>query len=43
MVLAQIGFAFMPEYSVALLDLLQRPLVDPSFSRTNSLVWLGKP
>ena len=38
MVLARIGFAFMPEYSVTLPELLQRPLVEPSLSRTISLV-----
>ena len=34
MVLAGIGFAFMPEYSVTLPGLLQRPLIDPSVERT---------
>ncbi|QGX98851.1 LysR family transcriptional regulator [Roseovarius faecimaris] len=34
MVLAGIGFAFMPEYSVTLPGLLQRPLVEPSVDRT---------
>lgn len=34
MVLAGIGFAFMPEYSVTLPGLLQRPLVEPSVERT---------
>ncbi len=38
MVLAKIGFAFMPEYSVTLPELLQRPLIEPSVSRTVSLV-----
>ena len=38
MVLARIGFAFMPEFSGTLLDLLQRSLVDASVSRTKSLV-----
>ena len=38
MVLARIGFAFMPEYSVTLPELLQRPLVEPALSRTISLV-----
>ncbi len=33
MVLAGIGFAFMPEYSVTLPGLLQRPLVDPAVER----------
>lgn len=44
MVLARIGFAFMPEYSVTLPELLQRPLVEPSLSRTISLVSVpGRP
>ncbi len=34
MVAAGIGFAFMPEYSVTLPGLLQRPLVEPEVSRT---------
>ncbi len=38
MVLARIGFAFMPEYSVTLPGLLQRPLVEPSVSRNIALV-----
>lgn len=38
MVLAQVGFAFMPECAVTSLDLLQRPLVDPEVTRTISLV-----
>lgn len=33
MVLAGIGFAFMPEYSVSLPGLLQRPLVEPEVER----------
>jgi len=33
MVLAGIGFAFMPEFSVTLPGLLQRPLVDPAVER----------
>ena len=33
MVLAGIGFAFMPEYSVTLPGLMQRPLVDPVVER----------
>ncbi|MEX0280360.1 MAG: LysR family transcriptional regulator [Arenibacterium sp.] len=33
MVLAGIGFAFMPEYSVTLPGLIQRPLVEPEVSR----------
>ncbi len=38
MVLARIGFAFMPEYSVTLPGLLQRPLIDPVVERRVSLV-----
>ena len=34
MVLAGLGFAFMPQYSVRLCGLLQRPLVDPPIERT---------
>ena len=34
MVLAGLGFAFMPEYSVRLSGLQQRPLVDPPVERT---------
>lgn len=34
MVLANIGFAFMPEYSVTLPGLISRPLVEPEISRT---------
>ena len=33
MVLAGIGFAFMPEYSVTLPGLLQRPLIEPAVER----------
>lgn len=33
MVLAGIGFAFMPEYSVSLPGLIQRPLVEPQVTR----------
>ncbi|MCH8240850.1 MAG: LysR family transcriptional regulator [Proteobacteria bacterium] len=44
MVLARIGFAFMPEYSVTLPELLQRPLVEPEVTRTISLVSVpGRP
>ena len=38
MVLARIGFAFMPECSVTLPNLLQRPLIEPEVTRTVSLV-----
>jgi DNA-binding transcriptional LysR family regulator len=37
MVLAGIGFAFAPEYSVTLPGLLQRPLVEPTVVRSVSL------
>jgi DNA-binding transcriptional LysR family regulator len=44
MVLAKIGFAFMPEYSVTLPDVVQRPLVEPSVSRKISLAHVpGRP
>jgi len=44
MVLARIGFAFMPEYSVTIPELIQRPLIEPSVSRTISLVSVpGRP
>ena len=44
MVLARIGFAFMPEYSVTLPGLLQRPLVEPVVERTVCLVTVpGRP
>ena len=44
MVLARIGFAFMPECSVTLPDLLQRPLIDPEVTRTISLLSVpGRP
>ena len=38
MVMARMGFAFMPEYSVTLPGLLQRPLVEPEVRRKVSLV-----
>lgn len=38
MVLAGVGFAFMPEYSVTLPGLVQRPLVDPSVERSIAMV-----
>ena len=37
MVLAGMGFAFMPEYAVTAKDLIVRPLIDPEVSRTVSL------
>lgn len=44
MVLARIGFAFMPECSVTLPNLLQRPLIEPEVSRTISLLSVsGRP
>ena len=38
MVLARIGIAVMPEYSVTIPDLVQRPIVDPAISRTIALL-----
>ncbi len=44
MVLANIGFAFMPEYAVTLPELLQRPLIEPEVERTISLISVrGRP
>lgn len=44
MVLARIGIAVMPEYSVTLPDLVQRPIADPSISRTIALLSVpGRP
>jgi DNA-binding transcriptional LysR family regulator len=40
MVLANIGFAIIPEYSVTHLDSIRRPLIDPTVERTISLVTL---
>ena len=38
MVMAKIGFAFMPEYSVVHPESIQRPLIDPVVERTISLI-----
>ncbi len=44
MVLAGIGVAVMPEYSVTVGELLQRPIVEPAISRTIALVSVpGRP
>ncbi len=44
MVLARIGFAFMPEYSVTLPELVQRPLIEPTLERKISMVTVpGRP
>lgn len=44
MVLARIGIAVMPEYSVTVPDLLQRPITDPAISRTIALISVpGRP
>ncbi len=44
MVLAGIGFAFMPEFAVTLPELTRRPLIDPSVSREISLITVpGRP
>jgi DNA-binding transcriptional LysR family regulator len=38
MVMANIGFAFMPEYAVTHPDSVRRPLIDPAVQRTISLI-----
>jgi DNA-binding transcriptional LysR family regulator len=38
MVMANVGFAFMPEFSVTRPDGIQRPLIDPTVKRTISLI-----
>jgi DNA-binding transcriptional LysR family regulator len=38
MVMANIGFAFMPEFSVTHPEIVRRPLVDPVVERTISLI-----
>lgn len=38
MVMAKVGFAFMPEYSVLHPDSIRRPLVEPALERTISLL-----
>ena len=38
MVMANLGFAFMPEYSVTHPDTVRRPLVDPAVERKISLI-----
>lgn len=44
MVLARIGFAFMPEYSVTLPGLISRPLIDPEVHREVALASVpGRP
>lgn len=44
MVMAHIGFAFMPEYSITLPELTQRPLTEPAVSRTVALAsFPGRP
>lgn len=44
MVLARIGIAVMPEYSVTVPDLVQRPITDPAISRTIALMTVpGRP
>ncbi len=41
MVMAGMGFAFMPEYSVTLGGLIRRPLVEPAVERTVSLAYMA--
>ncbi|MFP5329566.1 MAG: LysR family transcriptional regulator [Alphaproteobacteria bacterium] len=44
MVLARIGIAVMPEYSVTIPDLLQRPITEPAISRSIALISIpGRP
>lgn len=44
MVLARIGIAVMPEYSVTIPDLVQRPIIEPTISRTIGLLSVpGRP
>jgi DNA-binding transcriptional LysR family regulator len=44
MVLADMGFAFMPEYSVTASGMLSRPLIEPEVMRTVQMVWMpGRP
>lgn len=44
MVLARIGIAVMPEYSVTVPDLLQRPIVEPAIGRTIAMLSVpGRP
>jgi hypothetical protein len=44
MVLANMGFAFMPEYSVTSSGMLSRPLIDPEVTRTVKMAWMpGRP
>ena len=44
MVLARIGVAVMPEYSVTVPNLIQRPIIDPAISRTIALLTVpGRP
>lgn len=38
MVLARLGFAFLPEYSLTVPELIQRPLEDPRVTRSVSLI-----
>ena len=38
MVMANVGFAFMPEFSVTHPDGIRRPLIDPAVQRTISLI-----
>jgi len=44
MVLAEMGFAFMPEYSITQNGMLSRPLVDPEVTRTVTIASMpGRP
>ena len=41
MVLANMEFAFMPEYSVTASGMLSRPLIEPEVTRTIKMAWMG--
>ena len=44
MVLANMEFAFMPEYSVTASGMLSRPLIEPEVTRTIKMAWMsGRP
>lgn len=44
MVLANMGFAFIPEYSVTASGMLSHPLIEPEVTRTIKMAWMsGRP
>jgi DNA-binding transcriptional LysR family regulator len=42
MVVAEMGFAFMPEYSITVPGMASRPLIEPSVEREVSLVSIAR-